>query len=140
MTHPLTSGCHHRETNRSYNGQKSYLTHGKLSTMHPRNHYISLQTTPMQTLHLKSTHADQQPTSTVSILSKLRQPSTTPIAVSEQKEMSINGGINDHECCRDVANQSPLHLSQNRNQSLEEGEESRARDEPVSGSSLCFQK
>ncbi|KAH9705208.1 Fe2OG dioxygenase domain-containing protein [Citrus sinensis] len=52
-------------------------------------------------------HANQSPTSTASILSKLQQP-TTPNAVSEQKEMSINGGINDYECCREVANQSPL--------------------------------
>ncbi len=58
-------------------------------------------------------HADHPPTTTASILSKLRQPSI-PVAVSEQKEMP-------RECCHDAANQPPLH---------EEGEESRARDEP----------
>ena len=37
--------------------------------------------------------------------------------------MIINGGINDYECCRKIA-KSPLH-------SLEEGEESIARDKPI---------
>ncbi|KAL9433132.1 hypothetical protein AB3S75_028034 [Citrus x aurantiifolia] len=53
-------------------------------------------------------HANQPPLSTAAILLKLQQPSITLNAISEQKEMAINGGINDYECCREVA-KSPLH-------------------------------
>ena len=68
-------------------------------------------------------HANQPLTSNAAILSKLQQPSLTSNTVSEQKEMAINGDTNDHECCREIA-KSPLH-------SLEEGEESIARDKPI---------
>ena len=68
-------------------------------------------------------HANQPPTSTAAILSKIQQPSLTSNAVSGQKEMAITGDINDYECCREIA-KSPLH-------SLENGKESIARDKPI---------